>query len=61
MKNPLVIATIDIWEEVKNKILPTPSKFHYIFSIRELARVFQGICVVVDKPRYGVIQECSNI
>lgn len=55
MKNPLVIATISIWDAVKNKIMPTPAKFHYIFSIRELARVFQGICVVVDKPKYNVI------
>jgi dynein heavy chain len=40
MKNPLVVATINIWDAVKAELTPTPSKFHYNFTIRELARVF---------------------
>jgi dynein heavy chain len=44
---PLIIdSTIAIWDTVKRKLLPTPAKFHYTFTIRELARVFQGICNV---------------
>merc|ERR1719460_63473 len=39
----LVPATIDIWEKVKKSLLPTPARFHYVFTMRELARVFQGI------------------
>merc|ERR1719460_1420366 len=39
----LVPATIDIWEKVKKSLLPTPARFHYIFTMRELSRVFQGI------------------
>ena len=46
MKNLLIDATITLWEQVKNNILPTPLKFHYIFNIRELSRVFQMICAV---------------
>jgi len=40
MRPYLIDATISIWEAVKKRLLPTPTKFHYTFNIRELARVF---------------------
>jgi len=40
MKNQLIEATIEIWNNVKKKLLPTPAKFHYVFTLRELSRVF---------------------
>ena len=46
MRVPLIDATITIWDAVKRRLLPSPAKFHYTFTIRELARVFQGICKV---------------
>ena len=36
-------ATIEIWNWVKKQMLPTPANFHYVFSMRELSRTFQGI------------------
>jgi len=38
------IATIKLWQRMKASFIPTPSKFHYIFNMRELSRVFKGIC-----------------
>jgi dynein heavy chain len=43
----LVQATISLWDKIKNGLLPTPSKFHYAFNMRELSRVFQGIFEVI--------------
>ena len=59
MKGPLIDATIVLWEQVKRRLLPTPAKFHYIFNIRELSRVFQGICAVASKYEYLAIKNST--
>jgi len=39
----LTNATIKLWDWAKRRLLPTPAKFHYVFNMRELSRVFQGV------------------
>lgn len=41
--------------------MPTPTKFHYVFTIRELARVFGGMARVAQAPQYKVIMDCRNL
>jgi dynein heavy chain len=43
LSSKLTRITIDVWDKVKRSLLPTPSRFHYIFNMRELSRIFQGI------------------
>lgn len=61
MKDLLIEGTIEVWTQVKKKLLPTPTKFHYNFTIRELSRVFGGIATVASKPDEKVIQNHLNI
>ncbi|CAG9464833.1 unnamed protein product [Pedinophyceae sp. YPF-701] len=41
----IVMSSIDLFKTVQQELLPTPTKSHYTFNLRDLCKVFQGISV----------------
>lgn len=39
----LIKASVSVYQQVKTKLLPTPSKCHYTFNLRDLSKVVQGM------------------
>ncbi|KAM6163721.1 dynein axonemal heavy chain 2 [Rhynchocyon petersi] len=36
-------ATLDLYNTVVQRFLPTPAKIHYLFNLRDISKVFQGM------------------
>jgi dynein heavy chain, axonemal len=49
---PICAASLQIYHRCLKELLPTPSKSHYTFNLRDLARIFQG-CMMADPKKIG--------
>lgn len=36
-------TTLDLYNNVSNTMLPTPTKIHYLFNLRDISKIFQGL------------------
>ncbi|XP_050552039.1 dynein axonemal heavy chain 1 isoform X2 [Spodoptera frugiperda] len=48
-EGPFLKASLDIFSALVEELLPTPTKSHYTFNLRDLSKVFQGILMMDPK------------
>ncbi len=41
MRDSVVESTLDVYKKVMSSLLPTPTKSHYTFNLRDISRVMQ--------------------
>lgn len=43
LAKPITSATMELYDRIVRDLPPTPSKFHYIFNLRDLSRIYHGL------------------
>jgi len=64
----LVSVTRLLWESTRKTLLPSPAKFHYLFNMRELSRIWQGmlgtLSTVIESENSAMMlwmHECTRV
>ena len=45
MGDAAILSTIEIYNKIQEDLRPTPAKFHYLFNLRDVSKVVQGLCM----------------
>ena len=45
MTSMVTRMTMELYKQIVRDMPPTPSKFHYIFNLRDLSRIYNGLCL----------------
>lgn len=48
--------TLSFYKAIVNDLPPTPSKFHYIFNLRDLSRIYNGLVLTTPERFQSVAQ-----
>jgi len=46
LTDPLASATINLYLNIQSTFLPTPTRAHYVFNMRDISKVIQGVCQI---------------
>ncbi len=47
----MIQGVIDVYSAIKQDLRPTPATAHYVFSLHDIARVFEGMMLMSPKSK----------
>lgn len=56
----LTKMTMALYSSIVNDLPPTPSKFHYIFNLRDLSRIYHGMCLTTP-DRFSKVENFVRV
>ncbi|XP_069353305.1 dynein axonemal heavy chain 10 isoform X1 [Eulemur rufifrons] len=60
VSDKLTLCTLALYRNIVQDLPPTPSKFHYIFNLRDLSRVFNGL-VLTNPERFQTVAQMVRV
>uniref|UniRef100_A0A4W5NCU9 Dynein axonemal heavy chain 10 n=1 Tax=Hucho hucho TaxID=62062 RepID=A0A4W5NCU9_9TELE len=60
MCDNLTFCTLELYKNIIKDLPPTPSKFHYIFNLRDLSRVYNGL-VLTNAERFLTVTQFVRV
>mmetsp|Transcript_18662 Transcript_18662/g.41434 ORF Transcript_18662/g.41434 Transcript_18662/m.41434 type:complete len:1758 (-) Transcript_18662:2744-8017(-) len=59
LQTALVESALQIFDDIGEELRPTPAKSHYTFNLRDIWKVFQGLCSVSVKKSDSELTICK--
>uniref|UniRef100_U3K3Y5 Dynein-1, subspecies f n=1 Tax=Ficedula albicollis TaxID=59894 RepID=U3K3Y5_FICAL len=60
ISDKITLCTLELYKMIVTDLPPTPSKFHYIFNLRDLSRVYNGL-VLTDPERFHTVTQMVRV
>ncbi|NXC37428.1 DYH10 protein, partial [Campylorhamphus procurvoides] len=60
ISDKITLCTLELYKMIINDLPPTPSKFHYIFNLRDLSRVYNGL-VFTSPERFQTVTQMVRV
>ncbi|NWU42756.1 DYH10 protein, partial [Hylia prasina] len=60
ISDKITLCTLELYKKIITDLPPTPSKFHYIFNLRDLSRVYNGL-ILTEPERFHTVTQMVRV